>query len=78
MLLFCTFLNKVMPPILSVVYIVNEGRWEGEKVTGGNGNKQNRFSSPTGNVNLPHMPVILSNQKEQHIKLSGSFLLEVP
>ena len=42
MFLFCTFLNKVMPPILSVVYKRNEGRWEGEKVSEGKGNKQNR------------------------------------
>lgn len=42
MFLFCTFLSKVMPPILSVVYKMNEGRWEGERAPGGNSNKQNR------------------------------------
>ena len=41
MFLLCTFLNKVMPPILSVVYKRNEERWEGE-VSEGKGNKQNR------------------------------------
>lgn len=40
MFLFCTFLNKVMPPILSVVYKMNEGRWEGERVPERIGNKQ--------------------------------------
>lgn len=50
---FCTFLNKVMPPILSVVYKRNEGKWEGERVPGGNSNKQNRCSSPTENVSPP-------------------------
>lgn len=40
MFLFCTFLNKVMPPILSVVYKMNEGRWEGERVPEWIGNKQ--------------------------------------
>lgn len=48
------------------VYKRNERRWEGERVSGGNGNKQNKRSSPTGNANRPHLLMTLCNQKEQH------------
>lgn len=67
MFLFCTFSNKVVPPILSVVYKMNEGRWEGERALGGSSNKQNRCSLPTGNVSFPRLFMTRYNQKEQHI-----------
>lgn len=67
MFLFCTFLNKVMPPILSVVYKMNGGSWEGERAPGGNSNKQNRCSLPTGNSSFPCLFMTLYNQKEQLI-----------
>lgn len=56
-----------MAPILSVVYKMNEGRWEGERVPGGNSNKQNRCSLPIGNVSFPRLFTTLYNQKERHI-----------
>jgi hypothetical protein len=53
MLLFCTFLSKVMAPILHVVYKMNEGRWEGRRLPEGNSNKHHRHSLPTGNSSFP-------------------------